>query len=205
MTWFCFSEKIVCGHPFHYLLIKMFWSLCTNFSENLFNFIFNLIFYVALWKSLSIYNVPAVFFIKRVLTNFAKSTEKTYVSGFLFNSAAEIQPATKKKRLRQRCFPVSKFLRTFTLQNTSGRLSLSFVSEILVKKAFSMILQYFRNSSCKLSKSFGCSNCYHHIVIKSMDWFLYDNGLRHERVKNINFLAKTKRCLYAEFCEFETN
>ena len=21
---------------------------------------------------------------------------------------------------------------------------------------------------------------------KSMDWFLYDNGLRHERVKNIN-------------------
>ena len=47
----------------------------------------------------------------------------------------------------------TKFLRVYNLQNTYGRLPLCFVffSEILVKKAFWMILQYFRNSSCKLT------------------------------------------------------
>ena len=42
-----------------------------------FNLIFNVIFYTALCKSLCIFNVPAVFFIKCVLTNFAKFTENT--------------------------------------------------------------------------------------------------------------------------------
>ena len=28
------------------------------------------------------------------------------------------------------------------------------------------------------------------LLRKSMDWFLYDIGLRHERVKEINFLTK---------------
>ena len=75
---------------------------------------------------------------------------------FLLNWAAEIQPATLlKKRLRHRCFPVNlwKFLSKSTLQNTSARIPPCFVSffEILVKKAFRMVLHYFRNSSCKLS------------------------------------------------------
>ena len=26
---------------------------------------------------------------------------------------------------------------------------------------------------------------------KSMDWFLYDNGLRHERVKKVDFKNQT--------------
>ena len=55
MTCFCFSEKIACGYPFHYLLIKMFWSLRAKrqgLPENFLNLIFNVIFYVALSKSL---------------------------------------------------------------------------------------------------------------------------------------------------------
>ena len=46
-----------------------------------------------------------------------------------------------------------KAFKTATLQNTSRRLPLCFVSfsEILVKKHFRMTLQYFRNSSCKLN------------------------------------------------------
>ena len=58
VIWFCFSKKIACGHPFHYLLIKMFWSLRTNrrrLPEKFLNLIFNFIFYVAL---LSLYVFP---------------------------------------------------------------------------------------------------------------------------------------------------
>ena len=40
-------------------------------------------------------------------------------------------------------------------------------------------------------------NQYIDLQSKSMDWFLYDNGLRHERVKN-NFFA----CIYNE-CNLE--
>ena len=79
-TWFCFSKKITSRHLFHYLLIKMFQSLRTNsqgLNENFVNLIFNEILYVSLCKSLCISNVPAVFFVKRVLTNFAKFTENT--------------------------------------------------------------------------------------------------------------------------------
>ena len=73
-------QKIASRHPFHYLLIKMFQSLRTNrqgLPEKFVNLIFNVIFYVALCKSLCISNVPAVFFVKRVLTNFAKFRENT--------------------------------------------------------------------------------------------------------------------------------
>ena len=88
MTWFWFSKKIACGHPFHYLLIKIFWSLCTNgrgLPEKKFNLIFNVIFCVALCKSLCISHVPTVFFIKYVLTNFGKFTENSSVLDFHFN------------------------------------------------------------------------------------------------------------------------
>ena len=30
VPWFCFSEKIACGHPFYYFLVKMFWYVRTN-------------------------------------------------------------------------------------------------------------------------------------------------------------------------------
>ena len=33
------------------------------------------------------------------------------------------------------------------------------------------------------------------LLLKSMDWFLYDNGLRQERVKGLSF---TKNCLRPE-------
>ena len=77
VTWFCFSKKIACGHPFHYLLIKIFQSLRTNRQGLPENLIFNSSFYVTLCKSLCISNVLAVFFKKLVLTNFAKFTETT--------------------------------------------------------------------------------------------------------------------------------
>ena len=79
VTWFCFSKKIACGHPFHYLLIKMFYILCTNrqgLPVNFVNLIFSVLFYVAL-KSLCISNVLTFFFINHVLINFAKLTENT--------------------------------------------------------------------------------------------------------------------------------
>ena len=115
------------------LLIKIFWSLRTNrqgLPETFLNFIFNAIFYVALCKFLCISNVPAVFFIKRLLTNFANFTENTSVPDFPFDQAAETQHKTLlRKRHRHRCFPVnlSNFLRISTSQNTSGQLPLCFV------------------------------------------------------------------------------
>ena len=50
---------------------------------------------------------------------------------FLFNQVVKLQPVTLlKRRLRHRWFPVNltKFLRMSTLENTSGQLSLCFVS-----------------------------------------------------------------------------
>ena len=104
----------------------MFWSSRTNrpgLPEKFFNLIFNVIFYFALCNSLCISHVPVVVCIKHVPTNFIKCTENTEVSDFRFNYAAEIQPTILlKKKLQYRCFPVNlaKFLRTSTLQNTSG-------------------------------------------------------------------------------------
>ena len=43
VTWFSFSKKIACGHPFHYQLIKMLWSLHTD-RQGLPQKYFNLIF-----------------------------------------------------------------------------------------------------------------------------------------------------------------
>ena len=79
MTWFCFSEKMACGNLFNYLLIKMFCFLRRNRSDlpkKQFDLIFNVTFYVALCSSLCISHDPAVFFIKRVITNFAKISKK---------------------------------------------------------------------------------------------------------------------------------
>ena len=71
-------EKIASGHAFHYLLIKMCQSLRTNrqgLPENFVTLIFKVVFYIALCKFLCILSVPAVFFVKRVVTNFSKFTE----------------------------------------------------------------------------------------------------------------------------------
>ena len=71
-------QKIISGHPFHYLLIKMFWFLHANrqgLPESFGNLIFNIIYLARL--SLCIFNALAVVFVKWVLTNFAKFTENT--------------------------------------------------------------------------------------------------------------------------------
>ena len=69
-----------------------------------------------------------------VLKNLAKFTEKHLHWSLFFNQVAGVSVLIKlpqacnyiKKRLQHRCFPLSfaKFLRTLSLQNTSGRLRL---------------------------------------------------------------------------------
>ena len=70
-----------------------------------------------------------------------------------------------KKRPWHRCFPVNfvKFLRTPFLQNTSGQL-LQFPADFVTF-----------NEKVLNGK-------FHFLRSKSMYWFLYDNGLRLERV-----------------------
>ena len=60
---------------------------------------------------------------KGVLRNFAKSTGKHLCQSLLFNKVGGLMSATLlKNRLWHRCFPsnFTKFLRTPSLQNTSG-------------------------------------------------------------------------------------
>ena len=62
---------------------------------------------------------------KGFLRNFAKFTGKHLCQSLFFNKVAGLRPATVlKKRLWRTCFLVNfaKFLRTFFLRNTSGRL-----------------------------------------------------------------------------------
>ena len=75
-----------------------------------------------------------------------------------------------KKRLQQRCFPVNiaKILRTAFFKEHLGRLLLR------VTLSWLRPLSY-RNQSIDLRS-------------KSIDWFLYDNDLRHERVNHFFFL-----------------
>ena len=64
---------------------------------------------------------------KDVLRNFAKFTGKDLCQSLFFNKATGLRPATLlKMKLWRGCFPVSfeKFLRTFSLQSTPGRLLL---------------------------------------------------------------------------------
>ena len=42
------------------------------------------------------------------------------------------------------------------------------------------------------------------LLSKSMDWFLYDSSLRHERVKTISFLITTKSAENLKLLWFET-
>ena len=69
--------------------------------------------------------------LKGVLKYVAKRTGKHLCQSLFFNKVSGLRPATLlKKRHWHRCFPVSctKFLRTFFLQKTSGRLVLIFGS-----------------------------------------------------------------------------
>ena len=38
-----------------------------------------------------------------------------------------------------------------------------------------------------------------YLLRKSMDWFLYDNGLRHERVKHVNFSHEIRSLLSIKY------
>ena len=64
---------------------------------------------------------------KGVLKNFSKFTGKRLCQSFFINKVTGLRPVTSlKKRLWHRCFLVNlaKFLRTPSLQNTSGRMLL---------------------------------------------------------------------------------
>ena len=101
---------------------------------------------------------PEVFYKKSVFKNFAKFTGKHLHQSLM--SAPLL-----KKELWHRNFPVNfaKFSRTTFL-------SLSIFSQpwFFLTLSWRKPLSY-RNQAIEL-------------LCKSMDWFLYDNGLRHERV-----------------------
>ena len=74
---------------------------------------------------------PEVFYLKRILKNFAAFTGKNRCRILFFNEVAGPRPATSlKKRLRQRCFLMkfAKFLKRPFLQNTAGFSFFSFQS-----------------------------------------------------------------------------
>ena len=77
-----------------------------------------------------------VLYTKGFLKNFTKLTVKHLCQSiFFFPEICRLRLATLlKKRLRQRCFPMNfvKFLRTSFLQNTSGRLLLSFARYFVI-------------------------------------------------------------------------
>ena len=67
--------------------------------------------------------------------NFAKFTGKHLYQSLFFNKVRGLSPATLlKKRLWHRCFPVNfaQFPKTPFLQNTSGRLLLSFLPNVKI-------------------------------------------------------------------------
>ena len=110
-----------------------------------------------------------VFYKKDVLKNFAKFTRKHLCLSLFFNKVAAfiLQPSG--------CFPenFAKFLRPI-LKNICERLLLNFVYHTfhLATSLTSFMTRAvsYRNQSIDLQ-------------CKSIDWFLYNNGLRHERVK----------------------
>ena len=76
---------------------------------------------------------------KVVLENFTKFAGKHLCLSLFFNKVADLRPATLlKKRLWHSYFPVNfvKFLRTPFLQNTSGRLLLNFIPNLISKYCF---------------------------------------------------------------------
>ena len=84
---------------------------------------------------------------KGVLRNFAKFTGKHLCQSLFFNEVAGFRAETLfKKRLLHGCFPVNfaKFLKTPSLQKTSGRLLilvLSYLRGYVDTEAYAKILQ----------------------------------------------------------------
>ena len=95
---------------------------------------------------------PEVFYKESVLRNFTKFTGKHLCQSLFFNKVACLRSATlSKKTLRYRCFPVNfvKLLRTPFLQNTSGRLLLSFEhAQIFHISHFTYHLRYYMIIDC---------------------------------------------------------
>ena len=88
---------------------------------------------------------------KGVLRNFVKFTGKHLHQSLFFNRVAGLRPATLlKKRPWRRCFPVNftKFLRIPFSQNTSGRLLLIVVFNILSNVHDEDFLRKYSHHTC---------------------------------------------------------
>ena len=99
---------------------------------------------------------------KNVLRNFTKSTGKHLCQSLFFNKVAGLRPATLlKKRLWHRCFPVNfvKFLRTPFLQNTSGRLLLSFEISKVFQTSSRSLCMFWSLNLCYVENT-GLLNCF---------------------------------------------
>ena len=107
-----------------------------------------------------------------------------------------------KKRLQHRCFPVNivKFSRTSFFTEQLRWLLLETNSLYLLDTGRKLnVYKTFRRHPGRLLKVLYTSvyaMCLGNtetwfILYKSMDWFLYDNGLRHERVKMFTEFPKS--------------
>ena len=134
---------------------------------------------------------------KGVRRNFAKFIRKHLCQSLFLNKVGGPRPATLlKKRLRHRCFPVNfvKFLRTPFFIEHFWWLLLNFLCEkvnvSLIHAThiyYSWILKNIINSLWR--KLLPYRNQSINWLRKSMDWFVYDNGLRHKRVKFLGFAS----------------
>ena len=94
---------------------------------------------------------PELFYKKGVVRNFAKCTGKHLCQSHFLNKVGSRPATLLKQRLCHRCFPVNfaKFLRTFFLQNTSGRLRLKRKKMSLL----SILITFFLSMNCKKKKT----------------------------------------------------
>ena len=97
---------------------------------------------------------------------------------------------------------VPKYVRYFTLWKfpffriASGPTFFIRFDTIVFRYAFKTPWNIFDRTFCKISQYFLAVNYFCnslHLLCRSMDWFLYDNGFCHERVK---YLTRSWTCLW---------
>ena len=130
--------------------------------------------------------LPDVFCKKCFLINVAKFTENSPVSKSLINSGPRVTTLLQK-RIWYSCFPVNfvKILRKHF-----------FIEQLRVLLLETMVLRMKRILTLSWRKPLSYRNQSTDLQSKSIDWFLYNNDLRHERVNNIGLripaLSSTK-------------
>ena len=144
-----------------------------------------------------------MFYEKRVSYKLLKTHRKTPAPAVFFNKIAGLRAATLlKKKLWHRCFPMNsaKFLRTFFLQNTFGRLLLILFVACFLYFPLSKISATKKGASCE--KSWLVENRFNWISNNrisfkclSLKKFLPQINIRHVSL-NFAIIFKTKTSNY---------